>query len=260
MNAAARREYIVAALREEGAMYEGDARAFLAEHDTAVRAELRAAIAADLAKIADRVEGLVAERYGAASGIGPGSAEMVREAARTVSVFPLPEEKASAGTAPEAAPDTLAAWLHWRFGPNGKRWDGLGEDDRSYWEHQARAVRRAVGRGGFKVGGADAALALDTPTAPAEKASATPAPTATPDGTTRALEQLAPALEATATAQDDGGFHLDLVATRAQWTAWEQALHVDPAQTTLIDGGLKAHTTWRGRHIGIRCHITKDGA
>lgn len=34
-----RRDYIVAALREAGAMYEGDARSYLAEHDTAVRAE-----------------------------------------------------------------------------------------------------------------------------------------------------------------------------------------------------------------------------
>lgn len=95
-----RRDYIVAALREAGAMYEGDARRYLAEHETAVRAELRAAIAADLGRIADRVERLVADRYGSASGIGPGSAEMVREAARTVNVFPLPGEKDSATPAP----------------------------------------------------------------------------------------------------------------------------------------------------------------
>lgn len=49
-----------------------------------------------------------------------------------------------------AQPDTLPAWLHQRFDPRGPDWDQLDEDDRSYWEHQARAVRRAVARGGFK--------------------------------------------------------------------------------------------------------------
>jgi hypothetical protein len=42
------------------------------------------------------------------------------------------------------APDTLPAWLARRFAPHGADWD------RSYWEQQARAVRRAVARGGFK--------------------------------------------------------------------------------------------------------------
>lgn len=46
--------------------------------------------------------------------------------------------------------DTLPAWLNQRFDPRGPDWDQLGDDDRSYWEHQARAVRRAVARGGFK--------------------------------------------------------------------------------------------------------------
>jgi hypothetical protein len=49
-----------------------------------------------------------------------------------------------------ARTDTLPAWLHQRFDPRGPDWDQLDEDDRSYWEHQARAVRRAVARGGFK--------------------------------------------------------------------------------------------------------------
>jgi hypothetical protein len=55
--------------------------------------------------------------------------------------------------ADEAQPeqhDTLPAWLHQRFMPDGTGWDQLDDDDRSYWEHQARAVRRAVLRGGFK--------------------------------------------------------------------------------------------------------------
>ncbi|WP_086732880.1 hypothetical protein [Streptomyces glaucescens] len=58
-----------------------------------------------------------------------------------------------------AQPDTLPAWLHWRFGTQGQHaqtWDALTDDDRSYWEHQARAVRRAVARGGFKRRAAEA--------------------------------------------------------------------------------------------------------
>jgi hypothetical protein len=47
---------------------------------------------------------------------------------------------------------TLAPWLYWRFGSNDQRWDDLADDDKSYWEHHARAVRRAVVRGGFKAG------------------------------------------------------------------------------------------------------------
>ena len=50
----------------------------------------------------------------------------------------------------EATPDTLAPWLYQRFMVSGAGWDCLDEDDRSYWEHHARAVRRAVVRGGFK--------------------------------------------------------------------------------------------------------------
>lgn len=46
--------------------------------------------------------------------------------------------------------DTLPAWLAQRFDPNGAPWDGMPEDDRSHWEHQAAAVRRATERGGFK--------------------------------------------------------------------------------------------------------------
>jgi hypothetical protein len=58
--------------------------------------------------------------------------------------------------ADEAQPeqhDTLPAWLHQRFGTRGQHaqtWDALTDNDRSYWEHEARAVRRAVARGGFK--------------------------------------------------------------------------------------------------------------
>jgi hypothetical protein len=49
-------------------------------------------------------------------------------------------------------PDTLAAWLYQRFAVihGCPAWETITEDDRSYWEHQAAAVRRAVTRGGFK--------------------------------------------------------------------------------------------------------------
>lgn len=50
--------------------------------------------------------------------------------------------------APEA--DTLPAWLAQRFDPRGPEWSALAEADRTYWEHHAAAVRRAVARGGFK--------------------------------------------------------------------------------------------------------------
>ncbi|MFJ9012298.1 hypothetical protein [Streptomyces canus] len=49
--------------------------------------------------------------------------------------------------------DTLPAWLYQRFSrsrPNTPAWDRLMDEDRSYWEHHARAVRRAVERNGFR--------------------------------------------------------------------------------------------------------------
>ncbi|MFD5002181.1 hypothetical protein ACFWMV_04665 [Streptomyces mutabilis] len=48
-----------------------------------------------------------------------------------------------------AGDDTLPAWLHWRFGPHGQPWSDVPDEDKALWEHQARAVRRAVARGGF---------------------------------------------------------------------------------------------------------------
>jgi hypothetical protein len=58
---------------------------------------------------------------------------------------------------PAVDSDTLAAWLSQRFDPRGPDWEDLTEDDRSYWEHHASAVRRAVSRGGFKAVAPDAA-------------------------------------------------------------------------------------------------------
>jgi hypothetical protein len=50
----------------------------------------------------------------------------------------------------EPAEDTFPAWLAQRFDPNSPPWDALDHDGRSYWQHEAAAVRRAVARGGFK--------------------------------------------------------------------------------------------------------------
>ncbi|MEH0442489.1 hypothetical protein QA811_02140 [Streptomyces sp. B21-102] len=51
---------------------------------------------------------------------------------------------------PAETQDSLPCWLYQRFMPDGVGWENLDADDRSYWEHHARAVRRAVARGGFK--------------------------------------------------------------------------------------------------------------
>lgn len=55
---------------------------------------------------------------------------------------------------PDCTPDALPQWLYGRFSSTwgGVRpdWNELADVDRSYWAHQARAVRRAVERGGFK--------------------------------------------------------------------------------------------------------------
>ncbi|MEU0625012.1 hypothetical protein ABZ329_29645 [Streptomyces rubiginosohelvolus] len=66
--------------------------------------------------------------------------------------LPIPSwaDDAAAGVQPPTnEADTLAPWLYQRFMAAGAGWDQLDEDDRSYWEHHARAVRRAVARGGF---------------------------------------------------------------------------------------------------------------
>lgn len=52
----------------------------------------------------------------------------------------------------EVPEDTLAPWLHQRFGAPWEKdkYGTLTADDKAYWEHTAAAVRRAVARGGFK--------------------------------------------------------------------------------------------------------------
>lgn len=51
---------------------------------------------------------------------------------------------------PEAVNDTLPQWLYVRFGKGGLGWHELDADTRSWWAHEAQAVRRAVARNGFK--------------------------------------------------------------------------------------------------------------
>lgn len=56
-----------------------------------------------------------------------------------------------AGQAPAPQPDTLPQWLHQRYAVGHiLPFSALGDADRTYWEHEAAAVRRAVARGGFK--------------------------------------------------------------------------------------------------------------
>lgn len=59
------------------------------------------------------------------------------------------------------ATDTLAEWLYARFFQGrtdsdhfGLPWDDLPPETRDHVRHEADAVRRAVGRGGFKDGAA----------------------------------------------------------------------------------------------------------
>jgi hypothetical protein len=61
------------------------------------------------------------------------------------------------------AADTLPAWLYSRFNESldAPAWDRLTDDDRTYWEHQARAVRRAVARGGFKTAAEETHVVAD---------------------------------------------------------------------------------------------------
>lgn len=63
------------------------------------------------------------------------------------------EQLTAATEKDNAQPDTLPAWLYQRFSrsrTNAPSWSALTEEDQSYWEHEARAVQRAVARGGFK--------------------------------------------------------------------------------------------------------------
>lgn len=77
--------------------------------------------------------------YGSAGGLLVDTAEVIRPRAAN------PETAADKERA-----DTFPAWLARRMDPRGQDWGAMSDEDRSYWEHEARAVRRAVARGGFK--------------------------------------------------------------------------------------------------------------
>jgi len=85
--------------------------------------------------------------------IGAALRHMVDEADPMVGSFARdgfgPDEIADMLSRP-AAPDSLPAWLHGRFAPEATAWEDLDDVDRSYWEHEAAVVRRAVARDGFK--------------------------------------------------------------------------------------------------------------
>jgi hypothetical protein len=90
-----------------GDAYEIDtiADTLLVVHRAQVRPEVLNEAAAKLMAIADETEAKVAEHYGASSGIGPGSAEMVREAARTVLSMATAGQAAS-GSQPDTGDTT----------------------------------------------------------------------------------------------------------------------------------------------------------
>jgi hypothetical protein len=53
--------------------------------------------------------------------------------------------------------DTFPQWLYqrmgvsrWRTDDPSRGWDGLSEEDKAYWIHEAAAIRRAAARDGFK--------------------------------------------------------------------------------------------------------------
>ena len=58
-----------------------------------------------------------------------------------------------AGPDSESTQDTLPEWLYQRFARyrrHAPTWGQLTDNDRTFWDHEAAAVRRAVARNGFK--------------------------------------------------------------------------------------------------------------
>ena len=79
------------------------------------RAEVLREAAAALDGIADETESHVADYYGKASGIGPGSAEMVREAARSVRSMAVESGEDVREPTQTADPDACTCMPHRRF-------------------------------------------------------------------------------------------------------------------------------------------------
>ena len=115
MNPAARTEYIVACIREAGSMYPDDAAAFLAEHDAHRRSEALTEAAAKLGRLADTVDARVASHYGPGlgSGIGPGSADMIREAGRALLDMAKKEDTSGATAGESTQPDPTPLVVRW---------------------------------------------------------------------------------------------------------------------------------------------------
>ncbi|MFF8297708.1 hypothetical protein ACF07M_20240 [Streptomyces globisporus] len=92
-------------------------------------------------------------------------------------------DDAAAGVQPPTTgeADTLAPWLYRRFMVAGVGWNQLDEDDRSYWEHHARAVRRAVARGGFRTPATCTCDFIDEPWIRMQHAATCPAAPAVPE-------------------------------------------------------------------------------
>ncbi|MFE3381332.1 hypothetical protein [Streptomyces anulatus] len=100
-------------------------------------------------------------------------------AARRQFVTNLRRTAAAGVQPPTSETDTLAPWLYRRF--KGTGWNQLDEGDRSYWEHQARAVRRAVARGGFKTPATCTCDFIDEPWIRMQHADDCPAAPAAPE-------------------------------------------------------------------------------
>jgi hypothetical protein len=77
----------------------------------AYRAEVLTEAAAELDRIADTVEARVAEHYGPASGIGPGSAQMLRDAAGNVRYMAGKDTREGESTQPAPYTDAGAAFM-----------------------------------------------------------------------------------------------------------------------------------------------------
>jgi len=119
--------------------------ALLAHHADVLAAQLRTDTARDAwiaaERLDDHADALTAEEESRA----------VAELLDSMLTFPGVDKVVGMGGTPVAEADTLPAWLHQRFAVGHIHpFEELDEANRSYWDHEARAVRRAVDRGGFK--------------------------------------------------------------------------------------------------------------
>jgi hypothetical protein len=101
----------------------------------------------------NRVAELEAERHSTNEALSDAAEDAARLRDR-LAKYEQPVVEGTEKTTAEAAPtDTLPEWLYQRFARyrrHAPTWGQLTENDQSYWEHEAAAVRRAVVRGGFE--------------------------------------------------------------------------------------------------------------